>query len=247
MSHTATSALIRADLPVPFSSGWNRIDGITVNGHQLTITPSAYFFRHDPDVSWVTIPWEKVTADLLPQVETRDTAIEQLALEFVRTHGRTTRDPAEVLHVAHQVYSWLFRPEQLDDPGVAAIAEPRHLVMLREVATLMALNKVTVDGRIASIGPCWFFPAAVRVVYDLSPHEGEALDELYHGGFFNEYRRRESILAHAALGGRLVHGCQSKPDMSGGAVVPYGAPLETFRADLATLKHGWIDQVLSMA
>ncbi|MEV8153393.1 hypothetical protein AB0R11_12375, partial [Streptomyces fradiae] len=30
-----------------------------------------------------------------------------------------------------------------------------------------------------------------------------------HGGWFNEPRRIESIKAHAALGGRLLHGCQS--------------------------------------
>lgn len=52
---------------------------------------------------------------------------------------------------------------------------------------------------------------------------GAMLDEVYHSTWFNEYRRVESIKAHAALGGRLVHGCQSVPNQSGGACVPYGA------------------------
>jgi hypothetical protein len=163
----------------------------------------------------VTCDWDAVSQSLLPAVETRDVAVEQLALDFVREHGRRTTDPAQVLATAHQVYSWLFRPAQLDDPGVAAIAGPEHLTMLREVATLMSLNRVELDGHISNVGPCWFFPAAVRVVYGLTKDEGEHVDDLYHGTFFNEYRRRESLLAHAALGGRLVHGCQSNPDSPG--------------------------------
>lgn len=69
------------------------------------------------------------------------------------------------------------------------------------------------------------------------------LDEVYHGGWFNEHRRIESIKAHAALGGRLVHGCQSVPDQSGGVVAPYGASMANFRDDLAAFKAGWIEQV----
>jgi hypothetical protein len=245
---TAVSALITTTLPKPFTSGWNRIDGITIDGRTLTVDPDAYFFRYESP-SWILVPFEKVTADLLPAVETTQIAVEQIALDFVRKHGRSTTDPAQVLATAHEVYSWLFRPEQLDDPGVAAIASPEHLTMLREVATLMALNRVELDGHISNIGPSWFFPAAVRVVYGLSKDEGERLDDLYHGAFFNEYRRRESVLAHAALGGRLVHGCQSNPDMTGGCVVPYGASLDTFRfrAELAAFKHQWIDAVLQSA
>jgi hypothetical protein len=44
--------------------------------------------------------------------------------------------------------------------------------------------------------------------------------EVYHSTWFNESRRIESVKAHAALGGRLVHGCQSVPNQSGGACVP---------------------------
>jgi hypothetical protein len=55
--------------------------------------------------------------------------------------------------------------------------------------------------------------------------------------------RIESIKAHVALGGRLVHGCQSVPNQSGGACVPYGASLKTFRAELSRFRAGWLDQV----
>lgn len=56
------------------------------------------------------------------------------------------------------------------------------------------------NGHISNVGPCWFFPAATSVVFDLGDEEGGMLDEVYHGTWFNEYRRLESIKAHAALG-----------------------------------------------
>jgi hypothetical protein len=95
--------------------------------------------------------------------------------------------------------------------------------MLREAATLTALNKVELDGSISTVGPCWFFPAATSVVFDLDDQTGGMLDEVYHGTWFTEHRRIESIKAHVALGGRLVHGCQSVPNQSGGACVSYGS------------------------
>ena len=67
----------------------------------------------------------------------------------------------------------------------------------------------------------------------------ERVDELYHGGFFNETRRVESIKAHAALGGRLVHGCQSSPNMSGGVVAPYGLDVAQFTTELNAFKDDW--------
>jgi hypothetical protein len=115
--------------------------------------------------------------------------------------------------------------------------------MLREAATLMALNKVELDGMISNVGPCWFFPAATSVVFDLHDTTGAMLDEVYHSTWFNESRRVESIKAHAALGGRLVHGCQSVPDQSGGACVPYGASITQFRKDLRTFRAEWLTAV----
>lgn len=249
MTSTATAAaatgLIQAELPLPFHPGWNRIAGISAEGALLSIDPAAHFYRYE-DPTWLLCDWAQVRARLLPAAETTDVAVEQLALDYVKAHGRITGDPIEVLATAHEVYAWLFRPDQLDDPGLVAMGVTTdHLRMLREAATVGSLNRVAGDGHIANVGPCWFFPAACRVVYDLTETEGQALDELYHGTFFNEYRRRESLLAHAALGGRLVHGCQGAPDMTGGAVVPFGTPLETFRAELAAFKREWIDAILA--
>ena len=116
---------------------------------------------------------------------------------------------------------------------------------LREAATFMALNKVREDGTIANVGPCWFFPAATGVVFDLDDEKGGMLDEVYHGTWFNESRRIESVKAHAALGGRLVHGCQSVPNQSGGAVVPYGASIDRFRQDLEAFRGEWLAAVRS--
>ncbi|WP_431948383.1 hypothetical protein [Micromonospora marina] len=87
--------------------------------------------------------------------------------------------------------------------------------------------------------------AAAQVVYDLDKATAEVLDELYHGTWFNESRRRESILAHAALGGRLVHACQGAPNMSGGCVVPFGTDVETMRRELAGMRVPWIERTLA--
>lgn len=115
--------------------------------------------------------------------------------------------------------------------------------MLREMGTMMSLNRVELTGSITTVGPAWFFPITAQVVYGLSEAEGAALDELYHGGFFNEYRRIESVKAHAALGGRLVHGCQSAPDQSGGCVVPYGTDMAQFQAELNGFKRQWMNAI----
>lgn len=45
------------------------------------------------------------------------------------------------------------------------------------------------------------------------------LDEVCYSVWFNESRRIESVKAHTALGGQLVHGCQSVPNQSGGEFV----------------------------
>ena len=107
----------------------------------------------------------------------------------------------------------------------------------------MALNKVELDGTISNVGPCWFFPAATSVVFDLDEERGGMLDEVYHSTWFNESRRLESVRAHTALGGRLVHGCQSVPSQSGGACVPYGASITRFRDDLGQFREQWLTAV----
>jgi hypothetical protein len=129
--------------------------------------------------------------------------------------------------------------------GLEAIG-PAELKMLREAATLMALNRVQADGRISNIAPTWFFGAAIPVVFDLDEQAGQVIDEAYHGTWFNESRRIESVKAHAALGGRLVHGCQSEANQTGGAVVPYGANIERFRQDLDGFRDEWLQAVRSL-
>lgn len=238
---TIDTAAITVVVPDAFDERWSRLPGIHIDGRRITIDPAEYFFRFESK-TWLVADWELVESELLDVEETTESAVEQLALEFIRTHATSTSDAARVLTTAYKVYAYLFRDEHLVGLGLPQITTD-HLRMLREAATLMALNKVELDGRISNVGPCWFFPAATSVVFDLDDEMGGLLDEVYHGGWFNEHRRIESIKTHAALGGRLVHGCQSVPDQSGGVVAPYGASMSAFRNDLAAFKTGWIERV----
>ncbi|MFJ9319009.1 hypothetical protein EAO73_19510 [Streptomyces sp. col6] len=238
---TAPATTITVELPDAFDERWSRLPGIQVEGRRISIDPAEYFFRFESN-TWLVADWELVKSQLLDVDETTQSAVEQLALDFVRSNASSTSDAAQVMATAYEVYAYLFREEHLAGLGLPQIT-PAHLRMLREAATLMALNKVELDGHISNVGPCWFFPAATSVVFDLDDETGGMLDEVYHGGWFNEHRRIESIKAHAALGGRLVHGCQSVPDQSGGVIAPYGASMANFRDDLAQFKAEWIDQV----
>lgn len=239
-----TAAPIAVQLPERIDPRWSRLPGISVDGHTVTVDPAEYFFRFDSH-TWHVVDWELVREHLLGVRETGEKALEQIALEFIAEHGRSTDDPAEVLSIAWQVYSYVFREELLPVAGLEQIG-PEQLRMLREAAVFMALNKVENDGSISNVGPCWFFPAATGVVFDLDDETGAALDEVYHSTWFYESRRVESILAHTALGGRLVHGCQSVPNQSGGALVPYGASIERFRQDLASFRDGWLAEVQAL-
>ncbi|MEV7597145.1 hypothetical protein AB0O91_07100 [Kitasatospora sp. NPDC089797] len=240
---TVDTATIAVELPEAFDPRWNRLPGITVDGTKITLDPEKYFFRFEAN-SWLVIDWQTVKDGLLNMDETEESAVEQMALDFIRAHSHSTNNAGEVLAIAYQVYSYLFRDEHLTTLGLPEVTA-EHLKMLREAATLMALNKVELDGHISNVGPCWFFPSATGVVFDLSEEDGRMLDEVYHGGWFNEHRRIEGIRAHTALGGRLVHGCQSVPDQSGGVVAPYGASMSRFRKELSDMKAEWIDQVNS--
>ncbi|WP_440098416.1 hypothetical protein [Streptosporangium sp. H16] len=238
---TATHDKISVELPEVFDPRWNRIPGITVDGHRVTLDPEEYFFKFT-NHTWLVIPWQQVRRDMLDAHETPDTSLEQLALDYIRADATPTSDAATVLQIGWEVYRYVFRAEHLADLGMPEITE-EHLMMLRQAGTFMALNKVELTGEISNIGPAWFFNSTTRAVFDLTDAEGDLLDEVYHGGWFNETRRLELVRAHTALGGRLVHGCQSVPNQTGGAVVPYGAPLEKFRSELATMKGSWIAAV----
>lgn len=243
MTTTVDTATITVELPEAFDPRWNRLPGITVDGKRITLNPAEYFFRFDSN-SWLVIDWETVKNGILAADESQESALEQMALDFVKANARSTSDAAEVLKIAYEVYTFLFREEHLASLGLPEVT-PEHLRMLREAAVFMALNKVELDGRISNVGPCWFFPAATSVVFDLSDEQGQLLDEVYHGGWFNEYRRIEGIKAHTALGGRLVHGCQSKPDQTGGVVAAYGTSMDAFGKELGALKAEWIARVYS--
>jgi hypothetical protein len=240
---TVDTTTITVELPEAFDPRWNRLPGITVDGTRITIDPAEYFFRFENN-TWLVIDWQTVREGLLAAEESETAAVEQLALDFVQVHGRSTTDAGEVLAIAWRVYSYLFRDEHLAGLGLPDVTSD-HLAMLRQAATLMALNKVELDGHISNVGPCWFFPSATGVVFDLGEDDGRMLDEVYHGGWFNEHRRIEGIKAHAALGGRLVHGCQSVPDQSGGVVAAYGTSMANFAVELAGMKSEWIRQVES--
>lgn len=233
--------VISVELPETFDARWNRIPGITVDGHRVTLDPKQYFFKFT-NHTWLLIPWPQVERDMLGATETADTSLEQIALEYIQAHATPTSDAAAVLRTGYEVYRYIFRAEHLADLGMPEITT-EHLTMLRQAGTFMALNKVELTGEISNIGPAWFFNSTTRAVFDLTDAEGDMLDEIYHGGWFNETRRLELVRAHTALGGRLVHGCQSVPSQTGGAVVPYGAPLEAFRTELAAMKHSWIAAV----
>lgn len=224
-----------------FDSRWNRINGVTVSEGTLHIDPEQHFFKATAS-GWRVIDWETVVARMFPATETEDVALEQQALDFIKDNVRTTHDPAEVLSTAWQVYGYLFREEHLPTLGVEGITA-EHLKILAEVSTLTALNKVEADGTISIVGPAWFFADTAQVVYDLDEPTVEKLDEVFHGGLFNENRRIESIKAHTALGGRLVHGCQSAPDRRGGVVAPYATSMDTFRDRLNEFRDEWIASV----
>jgi hypothetical protein len=244
---TTATALrpIVVTLPDSLTGDWGALDGVQVDGATLTINPSDYFFRYD-NPSWLVCDWSKVRADLLGEVETPDVALEQTVLDYVREHGRSTTDPTEVLRIAWDVYAYLFSEDRLTEPDLADV-DRRHLRILHEMGTVMALNRVELDGTISNAGPAWLFGDTARIVFDLTEDETMALDELYHGGFFNESRRVASIKAHAALGGRLVHGCQSVPNQSGGVVAPYGCDIDRFHAELKNTKDAWRVRIAGQA
>jgi hypothetical protein len=137
---TTAQPTISVELPEPFDPRWARLPGIAIDGRRITIDLAAYFFRFD-SASWLVCGWDTVRTQLLDAEETSQTALEQTALDFIRANARTTRDAAEVLSTAWDVYSYVFRDELLPVAGLDQIG-PAELRILREAATLMALNKV---------------------------------------------------------------------------------------------------------
>jgi hypothetical protein len=108
-------------LPEPFDPRWAHLPGIAVDDRRITIDPATYFFRFH-SASWLVCDWDIVRTEFLDAQESRETALEQAALEFIRKHAHVTDDPAEVLSIAWQVYAYLFRDELLPVPGLTSPA-----------------------------------------------------------------------------------------------------------------------------
>ncbi|MGW4412497.1 hypothetical protein ACWEJ6_51480 [Nonomuraea sp. NPDC004702] len=180
--------------------------------------------------------WPLVRDQSLTARESNDQALEQVVLDFIHAHGRTNSDAAE----SWQVYGFVFSLELLPVAGLKGIspAEPR---MPREVVTLMALNKVADAGTIANVGPCWLFPAATSVIFDLDEATGGMLDEACDSTLLTTSRAgwsRSRRTPRSVAG--WSHGCQSVPDQSGGAVPRSGASVEAFGQDLRAFRQEWL-------
>lgn len=130
---TIDTTAISVDLPEAFDPRWSRLPGITLHGKRITIDPAQYFFRFESH-TWLVADWELVKSQLLPAEETTESAVEQMALDFVKAHGESTSDAARVLRTAYEVYAHLFRDEHLDGLGLPRFTAD-HLRMLRQAAT----------------------------------------------------------------------------------------------------------------
>ena len=126
---TATHDKISVELPEAFDPRWNRIPGITVDSHRVTLDPEQYFFKFT-NHTWLVIPWPQVQRDMLDAHETPGTSLEQIALDYIRANASPTSDAATVLRIGYEVYRYVFRAEHLADLGIPEITED-HLEMLR--------------------------------------------------------------------------------------------------------------------
>lgn len=135
---TIDTTAITVELPQAFDERWSHLPGIQVDGRRITIDPAGYFFRFESN-TWLVADSDLVKSQLLDGQETTESAVEQLALDFIKTHGESTSDAARVPATAYEVYAYLFRDEHLTGLGLPQITAD-HLRMLREAATLMALN-----------------------------------------------------------------------------------------------------------
>lgn len=223
---------------------WEIIPGITVKDEAIEINPEEYFFRYE-NPQWKYVDWETVQNNWESLNESSDKSLEQKCLEFISKNAHSTNDPSVILENSEKVYSFLFDRERVNIGGKDNIPD-NFLQILKEASTLMSLNRVELSGHASNVGPAWFFPIASQKVFNLSDEESMQLDELYHGGFYTESRRVDGIKAHVALGGRLVHGCQSAADMAGGCVLEYGANIQGFHNDLASFRDNWISMIKSL-
>lgn len=237
--------VVAVELPVVFDERWNRVPGIGVEETRVTVDPSRYFFRFDSP-SWPVCGWTRVERELLPVRETREAAVEEIVAAYVAAHGRSTRDAGEVLRTAWTVYSLLLRDSLLPVAGLEEVG-PVELGALRQAATFMALNSVAMDGAIRNVGPCWFAAEMAGIVFGLDSEVTGLLDEVLHGAWFGKRWRLESLKAHAALGGKLVHGSSEGLYGFGGACVPFGTSVPGLRRDLVVSRRAWLEAAFDAA
>lgn len=226
---------------IKIDNRWNCIPGISVSDNKVEIEIEKYFFRYE-EPQWRMIEWDRVQSNWNNLDETQDCSLEQKCLTFVKEESLVTDKADKILENAELAYSFLFNPSRVDLSGLPNVKD-YHLNIIKEASILMALNRVDQDGRARNVGSAWFLPTCTQKVFNLSDKEAEFVDELYHGTFFTEARRVDSVKAHTALGGRLVHGCQGAPNLSGGCVVEYGTSINNFHADLKSFRDQWVNVI----
>ena len=237
-----TIDLIRA--PIAIDPRWSRVDGLTATSSEVTIEPEQFFYSFNRP-SWTIVDWSDLREDWGNLRETPERSLEQVCLEYIKAHGKETRDPAEVLATAWEVYSFLFDAEAMDcnsDPELNAL----YLKALRETSILMALNAVSLNGELVNVSVAWFLPLCAQKIYDLTDDQAREVDELYHSGWFYEERRNDFLRAHIALGGRLIHGCSSSADMKGGVVAPYGVDVSAFMRELDAVTDACVAKIAAI-
>jgi hypothetical protein len=223
---------------------WDRVPGVSTSSTSVNIDLDKYFFRYE-ESSWRIVDWSKVQEAWASLSETDECTLDQQCLNFVQRESRETKDGAEVLKNAAEVYNFIFDENRID-LSVIPFAKPEHLQILREMSIMMALNRVSKNGIIKNIGPAWFFADCAQQVYGLSDQTACELDDLYHGSFFNEWRRIDATKAHTALGGRLIHCCGTSTSgggHGGGVVVEYGTSSDNFHRDFKAHKQQWIAEI----
>lgn len=205
--------------------------------------PTFFFWRYD-DPIWNYIEWDIVKANWDSLDGDSDTTTEQKCLEFVKRHATVTTDPSKILSVASKLYENLFNFTPRSLLAFPSINES-HVDILREMSILMSLNKVSQDGLIQNVSPAWFFPIACKRVFDLSKQEAEDIDNLYHSSMLYFGSQNDWLKAHTALGGILLHACQSVPDLRGGVVCAYGTNRKALAMDFDAHADEWINEMNS--
>lgn len=224
--------------PISLDARWNAVGGIDVDRDgRVRINPDEYFFVLERP-AWLLIDWEFVRSSWSLLRETPVRALEQVCLEFVRSHASSTTDPAVVLSNAEKVFTYLFTPERLRLADLPILDETA-LCALREASTLATLNRVRLDGHIETCGPAWMIADVAQMVYGFNDAVTRAIDEQLHAEQYAEILRGDSLRAHTAFCGRPVHACRPDSGAAGKAILEYGTDIEVLQAEVEAQRIGW--------